>query len=199
MQTSKTKPDSPLRRGFKSDAEKIAGQYREAIGLKEHVPLPAHELAKHLGIRILTPLDIPGITNEILDVLVNGSGKNNWSAAIYQKNSKKYIIHNPTHSEVRRESNLMHELAHAVCGHELLGLETAIAECIIPLRKYDEAQEAEAEWLGAVLHLPQKALFHYHHILKKTPDEICAEFKASKEMFRFRMGKSGVTKIKFKK
>ncbi|MBE2290039.1 MAG: ImmA/IrrE family metallo-endopeptidase [Chitinophagaceae bacterium] len=198
MATS-TKLVSPLKRGFKTNAEKIAGQYRRELGLKEYDPMPAIQLAKHLSVRIMVPTEIPGMTEDIIDVLINGPGKGNWSAAIYQKNSKKYIIHNPTHSICRQESNLMHELAHAACEHELEGLESALSGCLLPLRKYNEVQEAEAECLGAVLHLPQKALFHYHHILKKTPDEISQSFNASKEMVRFRLGTSGVTKIKFNK
>lgn len=191
-----TKPKSLLRHGFKTKAEGIAGRFRQELGLKEQMPLPALALAKHLNVRVIVPTDIPGITSEILDILLKEPGKNQWSAAIYKKNEKKYIIHNPTHSSCRQESNLMHELAHAICGHELEGLETALHGCIVPLRKYNEVQEAEAECLGAILHLPQKALFHYHHILKKTSDEISSEFNASKEMVRFRMGTSGVTRIK---
>lgn len=198
MATS-TKPISPLKRGFKADAERIAKQYRLELGLKEYDPLPALQLAKHLGVRIIVPSEIPGITDDILDILLHEPGKNHWSAAIYEKNDKKYVIHNPTHSSNRQESNLMHELAHAICGHQLDDLETVVTGFILPLRKYNEVQEAEAECLGAVLHLPQKALFHYHHILRKTTDEISDEFRASKEMVRFRLGTSGVTKIKFKK
>lgn len=196
MATS-TKPVSPLKRGFKADAEKIAGKYREELGLKEYDPLPARKLAQHLGVRIIVPQDIPGITDDIIDILINGPGRNSWSAAIYQKNGKKYIIHNPTHSVSRQESNLMHELAHAACSHELEGLETALSGCILPLRKYNEVQEAEAECLGAVLHLPQKALFHYHHILKKSQEDISMVFNASKEMVRFRMSTTAVAKIKY--
>jgi IrrE N-terminal-like domain len=193
-----TKPASPLKRGFKTHAETIAGQFRKELSLLERDPLPAHKLAEHLGVRILLPMDIPGITSDILDILVYGPGKDNWSAAIYQKNGKKYIIHNPTHSTCRQESNLMHELAHAACDHQLEGLESALAGCVLPLRKYNDVQEAEAECLGAILQLPQKALFHYHHILKKTPDEISEAFNASKKMVNFRLSTSGVTKIKLK-
>lgn len=188
----------PLKRGFKAEAERKSAELRTQMGLKDYDPLPAQSLADHLGIRILVPRDIPKITDDILDIL-EGRGKDNWSAAIYIKNDKKFIIHNPTHSPLRQESNLMHELAHAICDHSLQELETAMSGCIIPLRKYDVVQEAEAECLGGCLQLPQKALFYYYHVLNKTPEEISQIFSASKEMVRFRMSITAIAKIKYKK
>lgn len=198
MQTL-TKPVSPLKRGFKTQAENHATEYRTLLGLKPYSPMSALSLAQHLGIKVLTPNEIPGVTDDIIKELVQGQGKDRWSAAIYLKNDKKYIIHNPTHSIYRQESNLMHELAHAICEHELQDLETAVMSFILPLRKYNEEQEAEAECLGACLHLPQKALFHYHHILNYSREEISQTFTASKEMVNYRMSITAVEKIKFKK
>jgi hypothetical protein len=185
-----------LKRGFKADAERKAVAFRAELGLKPHDPLPATLLADHLQIRILTPEQIPGITDGITQVLL-GTGKDYWSAAIFVKNEKKFIIHNPTHSQARQESKLMHEIAHAVCEHRLSELETALENCIIPLRKYDPIQEAEAECLGACLQLPQPALFYYYHILKKTQPQISESFLASPDMVKYRLSISGVTKIKF--
>jgi hypothetical protein len=186
-----------LRRGFKKFAEETAIEYRRLVGIKESAPLPALKLADHLNIQILTPSDIPGITPDILHCLQEC--KDNWSAAIFIKNKKKYIIHNPAHSLARQESNLMHELAHAICEHELSELETALNGQIIPLRHYNEVQEAEAECLGGVLQLPQRALFYYHHILKKKIEEIASIFNASVEMTRYRLNISGVLRIKYNK
>ena len=197
MSTSRNN-SSLLKHGFKADAERKALYYRELLGLKEYDPLSASRLAEHLNIQILVPSDIPGITDDLLHLLLD-IGKDNWSAAIFYRGDKKFIIHNPTHSIYRQESNLMHELAHAICDHELAELETALTNCVIPLRKYDKTQEAEAECLGGCLQLPQKALFRYHHILKKNQTEISEIFTASKEMVRFRLSISGVTKIRLHK
>jgi Zn-dependent peptidase ImmA (M78 family) len=185
-----------LRRGFKSEAEKTALRYRSEIGIAAHSPLPAANLAEHLGISIMTPDEIKGISDEFLNLLLTAPGKDAWSAAIFLKNDKKFIIHNPTHSLARQESNLMHELAHASCNHELCEMETALSGLVIPLRKYDHVQEAEAECLGGCLQLPQKALYHYHHILHKSSDEIAEEFTASKQMVNYRLGITGVLKIR---
>lgn len=193
------KPAQLLRRGFKSEAEKLAVSYRQSLNLEPISPLPAVVLSAFLGIQIMTPYDIPEMPDELLRILLTGTGKDVWSAAIFVKNDRKYIIHNPTHSLARQESNLMHELAHAACNHELAEMETALPGLVIPLRKYDHVQEAEAEYLGGCLQLPQKALFHYHHIKKKSVDEIAKIFNASRQMVTFRLGITGVTKIKIKR
>lgn len=190
-----TKPSPTMRRGFKSEAEKTAIRYRSELGIAEYLPLPAAKLANHLGISIITPSEIKGISDDLLNLLLVGPGKDKWSAAIFLKNDRKHIIHNPTHSLARQESNLMHELAHASCNHALCEMEVALSGIVIPLRKYDQVQEAEAEYLGSCLQLPQKALYHYHHVLKKSVDEISTEFTASKQMVNFRLRMSGVLKM----
>lgn len=199
MPASKTSPKQPQRfkHGFKAEAERISLECRKELGLKDYSPLSAVALANHLKVKILTPTDIPGITDSILQELLYGEGRERWSAAIFSKNDKKYIIHNPTHSKYRQESDLMHELAHAIKKHPLHNLETALTNCIIPLRKYDEEQEAEAEWLGGCLQLPKSALFYYHHVLGKNKKEISASFNASEEMVRYRLSVTGVTRIKY--
>ncbi|MBL7738482.1 MAG: ImmA/IrrE family metallo-endopeptidase [Chitinophagaceae bacterium] len=187
-----------LQRGFKAQAERTSLFLRAQLGLKEYDPLPAQQLAEYLNICVLTPIDIPGITDAILDLLLT-TGKDCWSAAIFVRNNKEYIIHNPTHSSSRQESNIMHEIAHSVCNHELRDLETALHGCVIPLRQYDHVQEAEAEYMGGCLQLPQKALFHYHHFKKKNQDQIAEIFNASKQMVRYRLSITGVTKITLRK
>jgi hypothetical protein len=97
MPASKTTPKQSqhLKRGFKAEAERIASHYRKALALNEYAPLPARVLAKYLGITILTPQEIPGIPQNLLDVLLGEDGKEQWSAAIFVKNDRKFIIHNP--------------------------------------------------------------------------------------------------------
>ena len=112
-------------------------------------------------------------------------------------NDKKYIIHNPTHSLARQESNIMHEVSHAICKHQLKELEYAIKGMVIPLREYDHVQEAEAEHLGACLQLPRTALVHHYCILKRSNEQIAQIFNASKKMVSFRLSVTGVSKLKF--
>jgi Zn-dependent peptidase ImmA (M78 family) len=119
------------------------------------------------------------------------------SGGIFVKNNRSYIIHNPTHSPARQQSDLMHEITHEICGHELKELQTVLQGCVIPLRNYDQKQELEAECLGACLQLPKEAIFHYFCIKKNTPEQISRIFTASKQMVDYRLRISGVLKIKF--
>jgi Zn-dependent peptidase ImmA (M78 family) len=196
MPTSKTKPKPPslLRHGFKAEAERTAVDYRKKLDLEPHDPLPAAMLADHLQVRILTPQDIPGMTSDILGILL-GEGSYNWSAAIYEREGKRYVIHNPTHSPGRQESNLMHELAHAHLMHTFSSLQTVIKNLLIPLRNYDKVQEAEAECLGSCLQLPQTALKYHTFARKKSAEQIAEQFNASLEMVNFRLRMSGVNII----
>ena len=180
-----------MKRGFKAEAERHAAFYRNELLLKERDPLPARDLAVHLKITLMTPSEIPGITDELLDVLLI-TGKNNWSAAILKCGEKEFIIYNPTHSPYRQESDIMHEIAHSICKHEFNELETTVAGGIIPLRKYNKDQEDEAEWLGACLQLPRTALFYYYKIKKLKVPEISQLFNASEKMVNYRLGISGV-------
>ena len=56
-------------------------------------------------------------------------------------------------SESRIQSDIMHELAHVLLGHKMEEINPSLG---FPLRKYDQSQEDEAEWLGGCLQLPSK-------------------------------------------
>jgi IrrE N-terminal-like domain len=196
MPTSKTKskPPSLLRRGFKAEAERTAVDYRKMLDLQPHDPLPAALLADHLKVRMLSPKEIPGIPPDLLAELL-GDGTSSWSAAIYERETKRYVIHNPTHSPGRQESNLMHELAHAHLQHPLGSLQLAINGLLLPLRKYNEVHEAEAECLGACLQLPKEALIYHTLVRKKSAEEIAEQFNANLTMVTYRLRISGVSII----
>ena len=89
----------------------------------------------------------------------------------------------------------MHELAHAHLQHPLSALQLQINGTLLPLRQYDEVQEAEAECLGACLQLPKDALMFHHLARKKSADEIAEQFNASVAMVNYRLRMSGVSII----
>jgi hypothetical protein len=182
-----------LRRGFKTEAEQIAGRCRSELSLNEWDPLPCFLLAKHLGLQVITPTDIPGLSQKSLDALINGQGASHWSAVTIGIEKPALIIYNDSHSAPRIESDVMHEAAHVLLKHPMSEIDMSIG---IPLRKYDQMQEMEAEWLGACLQLPAAALKKYYSFGNHTAEQICALFKASTQMVRYRLGVSGATAIK---
>ncbi len=179
-----------LRRGFKKWSDEKSIELRGKLELKHISPLCGFELSKFFKIPVFTPSEIKGLAPDMLNHLLM-KGSKDWSAATIPIGNDKYlIIHNPTHNHARQQSNLMHELAHIICGHKVdddklnMGLSGF-------LRDYNEEQENEAEWLGACLQLPRPALLW---ALKKgmSQNDIANYFNASIEMTRYRINITGV-------
>lgn len=194
--SSKLAPESgSLRRGFKTEAEKIAVEYRHILKLKDYDPLPALQLATHLNIEVLSPEKIIGLSPNCLNELLHGTGSNNWSAVTIGKEKPSLIIYNNSHSSVRTESDIMHEIAHIILDHTMGKLDTSFG---ILLRKYNINQENEAEWLGACLQLPKSALLKYYVFKSYSINQIAEMFNASQAMVNYRIGVSGVKAIKLR-
>lgn len=145
-----------MRRGFKAACERRTTDLRRELHLRPYDPLPAQRLAKHLGVLIVEPGSIPGISDALLHQLleVDSSG---WSAVTLETAQGACIIHNPSHSPGRCESDLMHELAHLLLCHQPSLLITLPGD-LFPLRTFTQEQEEEAQWFGACLQLPRAAL-----------------------------------------
>ena len=150
--------------------------------------MPAKDLAKFLGICLLTPSLINGLSDHHLNILLN-KDTSTWSGATFKCDGSQFIIYNDSHADVRQESTIMHEIAHILCGHEpKIPLETHGIN--LPLRDYNAEHEAEAEWLGGCLQLPREGLIW---ALKNgmSVEEIAKNYHASLKMTKYRIGKSG--------
>ena len=66
-----------MRRGFKSWCERVAAEYREALGVPMAAALDPRALAEHLNVRVLMPENVPGVAPVNLRQLrgVAGSGR----------------------------------------------------------------------------------------------------------------------------
>lgn len=184
-----------FRRGFKTDAERIAVKCRQEIGLKDFQPLSSFALAKHLNLQVITPTDIPNLNSKYLDELLTGNGANHWSAVTIGREKPTMIIYNSSHSPSRNESNIMHESAHVLLKHSMGEIDTSFG---IPLRKYDPVQEMEAEWLGGCLQLPKPALIKHYVYGSYSLKQIAELFTASFSMVRYRLGVSGAMAMKLR-
>lgn len=161
---------------FRQRCEAIATDLRYALGKQAFNPLLADDLATHLSARILTPADVPHLPAEHVSELLASTA---WSAAILVR-EPLVIMFNPAHSPARRESNLMHEFAHVLLKHPPAQIDPATH---LPARvRY---LEREAEYLGACLQLPRRALWW----AQQTGLDVTATariFRASEEMVRYR-------------
>jgi IrrE N-terminal-like domain len=177
------------KRGFKKWADEKSVSLRHELNLRHYESLSPTVLAKHLGLEILVPSELPNMTNDILKGLFKDNSS--WSAVTIGVGKPSLIIHNDTHSFERQNSNIFHEIAHVLCGHEMC--EFGDLNCPIPLRKYDEVQENEANWLGFCLHLPVSSLIVCG---KKnyTLTQISNAYSASMELVKYRMNVTGLSR-----
>lgn len=188
---------SYLKRGFKAEAERISTNFRRELGLESYEPLCAFDLAKHLNIEIISPVTL-GLNLKELNLLMGNSEKSSgWSAlTMVDRMKRKIILHNTNSSEARQQSDIMHELAHIIQGHEVIQLK----KIVLPdyMRYYDKTQEAEAEYLGSCLQLSRECLLWALTKGNMTKEEIATNYKASRQMVNFRINATGVKRqLKF--
>jgi Zn-dependent peptidase ImmA (M78 family) len=153
--------------------------------------MPALRLAAHLGVILIGPSAIPGISNDVVESLL-GQWRDLWSAVTIVAPDKTIIIYNASHAETRQESDLMHELAHVICEHRPARIEPP-GRFPWALRTFDPVQEQEAEWFGSCLQIPRDAIL----LLARRGydnESIAAQFGASEDMVRFRRNMTGVDK-----
>ena len=139
-----------FRRGFKTEANDVARQIREELGLHSTDPLDPRRLAEHLDIPIM-PLSA---MMEIPDVVRYFTRRNTgeFSAMTMFEGTERLIIYNDAHSSGRQASALAHELAHALLFHQPKpALDSS------GCRDWDEEVEREADWLGAALLVSEEA------------------------------------------
>lgn len=181
-------------RGFKTWCEKYAVSKRVELGLQPHAALDAFKLAKNLGVRVWTPRDVPGLSNESLDVLLRNDGKTPscWSAVTLVINHRILVILNSSHSPARQSSDLTHELAHRIRGHKAQDV-AVTAEGLMMLKSYDKIYEEEADWLSGCLLLPREALVDIKR-RGMSHTEAAEDFGVSVRMLSYRMAMTGVNR-----
>lgn len=131
-------------------------------------------------------MDLPGMTEDIVDVLRASAGA--WSAVTLPQLKPVLIIHNPFHAPTRQESDLMHEMAHILCAHQS-DLLTTIGG--LPYRSFAPEQEEEATWLGAALQAPRTALLAMFG-RGMTLAQVAKFLGCSEDLVRFRKNKTGI-------
>lgn len=180
-------------RGFKTWCEKYATNKRVELGHAPDGPLDTRKLAANLGVLVRTPHDIPGMTQESLDILLRNDGTPScWSAVTLVSAHRTVIILNSSHSVARQASDLSHELAHIIRGHTAQEVDIS-SEGLMLLKSYDKLQEEEADWLSGCLLLPREALISIKR-RKIEPGIAAAEYGVSLQMLNYRLARTGVNR-----
>lgn len=177
-----------MRRGFKTWAENQSLRARHICGVLPHAALAARTLAARLDVEVLAVDEIPDLPDDVLTQLTDRFGSN-WSAVTLPLEDAYMIVFNPGHVSSRQESDIMHELAHIVCGHKADPVKARDIPFV--LRTYNDEQEKEAEWLGACLQIPRAGLLSMAR--RGYNNEVIATFfGASEEMVAFRRNTTGI-------
>jgi Zn-dependent peptidase ImmA (M78 family) len=178
-----------FRRGFKSWAEEIAQRVRHKLGVPSVAPLDPCKLAGLLSVPILGPAEVRDLPEGVKQRLIR-EYSDNWSAITVTNGRHHLIVVNTGHPTTRRNSDLAHELAHLILGHEpsMMFLSPASGTA---LRTHNKEQEDEANWLAGCLLLPRDALLSIRG--RRLADaDACREYSISPAMLRFRLNASGV-------
>jgi Zn-dependent peptidase ImmA (M78 family) len=176
-------------RGFKTRCENISNNIRKELKLKTTDPLDPGAVAAHFGVLLYKPIDVPGLSEKSLQVLLERQ-KHSWSAVTISLDRADMIIYNPNHSRARQSSDIMHELAHIICGHDASKVIVS-QNGNYAIRSYNQAQEEEANWLSGCLLLPREALIS----IKRTgisDEEARYNYGVSQDLLTFRLNVTGV-------
>lgn len=175
-----------LRRGFKSECERIANRVRTELGLPKGSSVVPELLAEFLDIEVRSGDELVDLSRFVeLDELQQDA----FSACTFRPSEDRtVVVFNPLSSEGRRASDFAHELAHVLLDHELSSVET-LGDFTFLTCNTD--QEDEANWLSGTLLLPRELLLR-EAWKGSTPRQIAHKYCVSEQMARYRINVTGV-------
>lgn len=176
-------------RGFKTWCENSAVELRRTLGLQKTDPLYPEQLASHLGVRLCTPREIPGLSSRAVELLL-GAERDSWSAVTLSLGDQILVIFNSAHSTGRQANDIMHELAHLLLGHKAARV-MFFPDGQLALRTYDQDQEEQANWLAGSLLLPREALVHMR-ASGLEEEAAAAHYRVSPRLLTYRLDMTGV-------
>jgi len=140
-----------LRRGFKTEANEYAREFRVELGLRNWSPLCPWQLAGHLAIPLVRLSDLQGQARVEVEYLMK-HGREFFSAVTVFGGVKRVILHNDGNAKTRQAADISHEIAHAVLHHPPEALFDGEGK-----RKINAIVEEEAKWLGPALLVSEEA------------------------------------------
>jgi Zn-dependent peptidase ImmA (M78 family) len=175
-----------MRRGFKTEAERLADRTRAQLGLQPHDHMVIRDLAVHLNIEMHSADTLVEQSDlDQLDQIQPGA----FSAATFHlPNGRTAIVTNPNNEPGRINSDISHEIAHLLLNHEVRELQQLDGHTFFTC---NPEQEEEANWLAGCLLLP-RALLLREAFAGSDPATIAQNHHVSIPMARFRLNASGV-------
>jgi Zn-dependent peptidase ImmA (M78 family) len=174
-----------MRRGFKAEAERLAIQVRNEMGLGQYKPVDISALAHCVGAQLRSAEELTSLTKlQELETLQPGA----FSACTFDFGNRKVIVISPLASEERQRSDASHEASHLLLNHSVKEVEQLGG---LSFFTCDPDEEQEANWLAGCLLLPRELLVRS---LKRGMDAtaIAEANTVSLQMANFRLRTTGV-------
>jgi len=169
-----------VRRGFKTEANDIAREVREELGLRFIDPLDPWALARHLEIPVVPLSHFSSLATDAVHHF-HRVDRAAFSAVTVFDGSRRLIVYNDSHTTGRRASDLAHELAHALLLHRP-GPALDHRGC----RRWNAEQEDEANWLAGALLISEEAALQIARDGEPV-DEAAKRYRVSQAMITFRL------------
>jgi Zn-dependent peptidase ImmA (M78 family) len=172
-----------FKRGFKTWANKIAGDVRAELALGPFERLDPRTLAEFLLIPVYDLSDLQAEAPAVAHLLTIETSV--FSAVTVFEGSRRAIVHNDGHAPVRQNSNLSHELSHGLLAHP-----PTPAMDDTGCRIWNQDVEDEAGWLAGCLLVSEPAALA---IAKGRWSwaEAALRFGVSQQMVQFRLNATG--------
>lgn len=174
-----------MRRGFKTEAKRLALELRAEIGLDAHAPFDPYAFASEYGIRVVRLSDLDGVARDHF-LKADGSAL---SGALIPMGTGAVILDNDAQPLTRRRTTMCHELAHVVLEHKFGVSLSDERKCGL-----GGSQEDEADWLSSEMLIPYDGAFRLARA-DATDEQAAYEFNVSLEIARWRLNHSGARKV----
>jgi len=175
-----------VRRGFKTEAKRLALELRAELSLNAHVPFDPYAFADACGIAVVKLSSLDGVARDHF-LKADGSAL---SGALIPVATGAVILENDAQPATRRRTTMCHELAHVVLEHEFaVSLAADERKCGL-----GRDQEQEADWLSGEVLIPYEGALRLARA--NASDEDAAQaFDVSLAIARWRMNHSGARTV----
>ena len=178
-----------MRRGFKTQAEKLALKHRSSFGVTAQDRLDPRLFLKDMGLIVWTPEESPGMDASHVRQLTKAD-PDSWSGVTVKEGGRTAIIVNSAHPVTRQANTLMHEWAHIELRHKPSRADRSVGGILL-LSDYPAEIEDEADWLAGCMLAPRDGLLYHCGRGLAAPD-VATHFGISEQLANWRIGKTGV-------
>lgn len=168
--------------GFKAAADRVAVGLRRQMGVPDRAPIDVDALAAQLRIPVVPLSSFADVLPECVEQLVN-LDVSAFSASLLHINRVRVILVNDGHSPSRRNSNVVHEIAHALLCHPPQPFDHVNG------RNFDQGVETEANCLAGHILIPNAAALYI--VRSGREADACDRYGVSNRLLQWRLGASG--------